>query len=346
MDFKFGKESEEEELQAPAPEKSRQTGLLVLLLVLLGGFGYLYFFTGLIRPQEQAPAPQPPPQVVKQPLPARDAAAPAVAAKPADTKPQAAVPAQKPGDVKAAAPATKPAPVATAKPEPKKPAVAAAPAQVEPKKAAPAQPAKKVEPAKPAVTAAKPSPEKKANVVKTPAKKEAVTDKAAPAKKTPVAVKKPHVVKTGGPWTVVVGLYVVEELLANDIAKVKKAGLNPIMTSGPKRPVSMNRLFVGEYSSKTDAQQELAKVQQAGGSGFLVEHGDKHAVYAGSYAVLSGAQAEQQRIAAAGVKTSIKKAQVALSSRKLTAGTFTDRKAAEAALKKLKTAGIGTPVLE
>lgn len=342
MDFKFGKESQEEELQAPAPEKSRQTALLVLLLVLLGGFGYLYFFTGLIRPQEQAPAPQPPPQVVKQPLPARDAAAPAVAAKPADTKPQVAAPAptapaQKPGDVKAVAPATKP--------EPKKPAVA--PTQVEPKKAAPAQPAKKAEPAKPAVTAAaKPAPEKKVNVAKAPAKKKATEDKAAPAKKAPTAMKKPHVVKTGGPWTVVVGLYVVEELLANDIAKVKKAGLNPIMTSGPKRPVSMNRLFVGEYSSKTDAQQELSKVQQAGGSGFLVEHGDKHAVYAGSYAVLSGAQIEQQRLAAAGVKASIKKAQVALSSRKLTAGTFTDRKAAEAALKKLKTAGIGTPVLE
>jgi hypothetical protein len=42
----------------------------------------------------------------------------------------------------------------------------------------------------------------------------------------------------------------------------------------------------------------------------------------------------------------VRKTQVPLASRKLTAGTYTDRKAAEVALKKLKNAGIGTPELE
>lgn len=353
MDFKFSKDSSEEEAQASVPEKGRQTGLLVLLLVLLGGFGYLYFFTGLIRPQEQAPAPQPPPQVVKQPLPARDAVAPAAdTTKPAEQKPQSATvattgtPQQKTAPVKppVVVPKPAPAPPITAKSEVKKPVAQPPSAKVEQAKAGPVPAVKKVEPPKPAAKTATTGTAKKPVAAKPVDQQQTVAK--APAVKKPHSVKKQPVVKAGGPWTVVVGLYVVEETLAADISKVKKAGLNPIMTTGSKRPVSMNRLLVGTYASKSDAQRELDKVQQAGGSGFLVQHGDKHEVFAGSYAVLSGAIAEQQRLAAAGVKVSIKKVQVPLASRKLTAGTFTDRKAAEETMKKLKASGIGTPVLE
>jgi cell division protein FtsN len=144
----------------------------------------------------------------------------------------------------------------------------------------------------------------------------------------------------------VVGLYVVEETLAADLSEVKRVGLTPVMTSGPRRQVTMNRLFLGDYAAKQDAQQAVEKLRSTGGSGFILQQGDKYEVYAGSYAVLSGAQTEQQRLAAAGVKVVVRKTQVSLASRKLTAGTYTDRKAAEAALKKLKTAGIGTPELE
>jgi hypothetical protein len=318
MDFKHSKETTDNE--APAQEKGRQTGMLVLLLVLLGGFGYLYFFTGLIRPQEQPPAPQPPPQIVKQPLPVRDAVIPGAAKPAVPNVPAVPLPAapvapvaklpQKTADAKAAAvPAVK-------TPEPVKPAGAVA--KAEPKKVLPV---KAVE--KPIAAAREPQ-----------------------LKQAEPARKKVAVVKPGGPWTVVVGLYVVEETLASDIAKIKKTGLTPVMTSGPKRAVAMNRLLYGDYPSKQDAQQALEKLQRAGGSGFLVQRGAMHEVYAGSYAVLSGALSEQQRLEAAGVKVTIKKVQVPLASRKLTAGTFTDRKAADGALKKLKVAGIGTPVLE
>ena len=336
MDSKFSSETTEGEAQAQPKEKGRQTGMLVLLLLLLGGFGYLYFFTSLIRPLEQPPAPQPPPQVVKQPLPARDAA-PAEEEKTAEQKvpaqpptatpaAPAAKPVQKPADTKvAAAPPVKPE---EKKPVPVKPAV-----KPEPVKAAVVPVAKKVEAAK-SVAPAKPAEKNMAEV------KPATSKQTEPLRKAAVAPKK-H-----GPWTVVAGLYVVEEVLAGDLAKVKKAGLTPLMTSGPKRPVAMNRLFYGEYSSKEEAQQAVEKLQRAAGSGFSAQRGAKHEVYAGSYAVLSGAQAEQQRLATAGVKVSIKKAQVPLASRKLTAGTFTDRKSADDAVKKLKAAGIAAPVLE
>jgi len=321
MDLKHSKESTDNDV--PAQEKGRQTGMLVLLLILLGGFGYLYFFTGLIRPQEPPPAPQPAPQIVKQPLPNRDAVVPGAAKPAAPNAPATPVP---------AAPVAPVAPVATLPQKPVNGKAAAAPAVKAP------------EPAKSAGAVVKVEPKKAV-----PAK---VTEKAVAVAKEPQAKqaapvpKKVTAYKQGGPWTVVVGLYVVEETLASDSAKIKKAGLTPVMTSGPKRAVAMNRLFYGEYASKQDAQQALATLQRAGGSGFLVQRGDMHEVYAGSYAVLSGAMSEQQRLEAAGVKVTIKKVQVPLASRKLTAGTFTDRKAAEGALKKLKVAGIGTPVLE
>lgn len=344
-------ETSENDFPAQTKEKGKQTGLLVVLLLLLGVFGYLYFFTGLIRPQEAPPAPQPPPQVVKQPLPARDAA-PADAIKPADAKQNVAVPvtpsavpgntattasAQKTGDVKPVTPAAKTevkkTPIPPAKPSNKPDTT----------KAAVAPAVKKVETAKPATP---PKPDlKKAASDKVDAKKDAASQEAQSRKAKPVH-KKAAVLKPGGPWTVVAGLYVIEETLASDLVKVKKAGLTPIMTIGPKRPVSMHRLFYQEFNTKADAQQAVEMLRRTAGSGFYVQHGDKYEVFVGSYVVLSGAQAEQQRLAATGIKVSIRKSQVPIASRKLTVGTFTDRKMAENAMKKLKAAGISSPVLE
>ena len=334
MEFKFNNETTEGETPVQPQEKGRQTGLLVLLVLLLGGFGYLYFFTGLIRPQEQPPAPQPP-QVVKQPLPARDAA-PAEPPKSAEQKAQAtSPPAASPVPAAPAAKAvtksadSKVAAAPVAKPEEKKPASV----KPEPAKSASTPAAKKPEPVKPALPAKQ-------------TEKAAVTPKAVPQKTAAPVRKAVAAPKKNGPWTVVAGLYVVEETLAADLPKVKKAGLTPLMTSGPKRPVSMHRLFYNEYADKDKARQAVEMLRSKAGDGFSVQRGDKHEVYAGSYAVQSGARSEQQRLAAAGINVTIRKSQVPLASRKLTAGTFTDRKAAEEALKKLKGAGIAAPMLE
>lgn len=152
--------------------------------------------------------------------------------------------------------------------------------------------------------------------------------------------------KTGGPWTLVVGAYVVEERLATDMAKVKDAGLNPAMTSGPRRMTTMHRLKYGEYTDREVARQAVELLRKQAGDGFSLQNGGKYEVFAGSYAQQDSAQAEQQRLSAAGIKLTVQKVQVVVPTRKLTAGTFTNRPAAEAALKKLKQAGVGTPVLE
>lgn len=346
MDFKFDAGSKGD--AAPqGQDKGRQTVLLVVLLLLLGGFGYLYFFTGLIRPQEQPAPPQPVPQVVKQPLPARDgvqsqmssAVQPAAAAAPAKAPVQAPATATPPSVTPIAPPpASKPAAVAPAKaPAVAKPAVPAA-KPVAQKPGADAKPtakpaqAAKAEPVKP-VAAVKPVDTPKVAAKKASAPKSATKQVSAAA-------------KVGGPWTVVVGSYVLEEKLAADMARVKAAGLTPVMTSGQRHTTIMHRLKYADYADRNAAQQAVELLKRTAGDGFVMQKAGKYEVFAGSYAQLASAQAEQQRLASGGIKVSIQKSQVGVPSRKLTAGTYTDRKVAESTLKKLKQAGVGTPVLE
>lgn len=351
MDIKFSKESQEADSSQDQPqEKGRQTSLLVLLLVLLGGFAYLYFFTDLIRKQPGEQLPLPAPSVVKQPLPQRPVSS--VATVPSPTPPQVAVPAVPPTvAVVPAKPATAPA---------QQPAVVKPPVQpvVKPpaKQPSAAQMAAKVGGNKP-VASQQAQPTVQTKTTAAPVKTKLEQGKAGAAKAPAstaakqAAVKsiqsvKTAVAKPSGPWTVVVGLYVVEETLASDAAEVKKTGLNPLITTGPRREVTMNRLFLGEFSDKQQALQAIEKLRAAGGSGFTLQKGDKVEAYAGSFAVASGAQSERQRLAAAGVTTTVRKTTVSLASRKLTAGTYTNRSAADQAVKKLKSAGIGTPRLE
>ena len=341
MDFKFDAGAKGD--AAPqGQDKGRQTLLLVLLLLLLGGFGYLYFFTGLIRPQEQPVAPQPAPQVVKQPLPARDgvqsqmssAVQPGVPAAPTSAPAQASKPATSPSVAPAVPPpASKPAAVAPAKaPAAVKPATPAAkPVAGEKPTAKPAQ-AAKAEPVKPVATV---SP---AVSPKTAAKK------ASASKPTPKSTA--TTARVGGPWTVVVGSYVLEEKLAADMARLKAVGLTPVMTSGQRHMTTMHRLKYADYADRDTALQAVELLKRTAGDGFAIQKSGRHEVFAGSYAQLASAQAEQQRLSAAGIKVSILKSQVGVPSRKLTAGTFTDRRVAESTLKKVKQAGIGTPVLE
>jgi cell division protein FtsN len=302
-------------------DKGRQNVLLMVLLAMVGGFSYLYFFTDVIRTQEESkPAAPPVAQVVKQPLPPRDSAAAKPEAKP-DAKPAGTE--QKPADnaVKAepAKPAAAPAPaapVAAAQPKPKE----------EPKKAEPAKPADK----KVAVAEKKPAVAEK---------KPAVADK-----KTVADAKKPEAkaaaTAASGPWTVLVGSYVLENSLATDQGKIKKAGLEPVIKPGERKKTVMNRLLLAEFKDRESAKAELEKLRKHTSDAFILDHAGKHYVYAGSYLLDSRASSEKERLGAAGFALSLKREEVSIPSKVLTAGVFTDKKTAEAAVKKLKDAGI------
>lgn len=308
MDSKDVNQAEETQRQDSKSDKGRQNALLIALIALVGGFSYLYFFTDIIRPQEQnKPAETPAAQKVKMELPPRDGAAtkvePATAAgdKKEPVAPAASVPVK-------VAPA---APVATAVPQPKP--------KEEPKKADPVKPVEKK-----AVVAVSEAKEKKQPV----AKKDVV-------KPEPAAV----VAKTG-PWTVLVGNYVLESSLAADQSKIKKAGLEPVIKSGARKKSMMNRLLLAELTDRSAAKVELDKLKKHTSDAFILDQGGKHYVYAGSYILDSRATSEKERLTAAGFSLTLKKEEVLIPSKNLTAGIFTDKKAAEAAVKKLKDAGI------
>ncbi|MFA7061473.1 MAG: SPOR domain-containing protein [Pedobacter sp.] len=352
MDFKLGKDPENSSNQAVNASKGNQNGLLIVLLVLVAGFAYVYFFTGMIKPLKvQKPAETQAPQVVKKSIPSRDG-------NPVKTN-AIAVPEMK---KEATVPVTgnvEPPKVAQASPEP-------APAVKEAARLK--EQGKKSEPSKPEVKKPMPVPAEKPTTAKDGDKKTALVDKKqpvtvkvkdAPAKKaankdktdgsevkakTVAKSEKKSVAGTGqvhnGRWTVMVGSYLLEDALAIDLVKVRKAGLEATVLPGARKKTPMIRLLLGEYGDRTAAKAELDKIRLHTSDAFIMDHGGKYAVYAGSYLLNEGALSEKGRLAAAGFPLTLKRAEVDIASKTLTAGTFSDKKSAESVLKKLKGAGV------
>jgi hypothetical protein len=359
MDFKLSKDTENSSNQAVNASKGNQNGLLIVLLVLVVGFAYVYFFTGMIKPLKvQKPAEAQAPQVVKKSIPSRDG-------NPVTTN-TIAVPEMK---KEATVPVTgnvEPPKVPQASPEPA-PAVREA--------AMLKEQGKKSEPSKPAVKKPMPAMAEKPTTAKYGDKKTALVDKKQPvtvevkdarakkaankekadggevkAKKTVAKSEKKPVAGTGqvhgGHWTVMVGSYLLEDALAIDLVKVRKAGLEATVLPGARKKTPMIRLLLGEYGDRTAAKAELDKIRLHTSDAFIMDHGGKYAVYAGSYLLNEGALSEKERLAAAGFPLTLKRAEVAISSKTLTAGTFSDKKSAESVLKKLKGAGVKASLSE
>jgi len=297
--------------------------------------------------------------------PKKDAAAAPEAKKVAAEKPAAEAPVTAKEEPKKATPQkpepAKPAPAAkkpatpekkTAQAGAKEPKAAAAP-KADEKKPIPAakqQPGPAVKKPAPAQENNKKAAETaKAASAKTPAKAAgkapagAPTSAAATKKSPPAAPKKVAVksapAKANGPWTVVVGNYVLEDAMATDLARVKGVGLETAVKQGDRRKTAMNRLLAGDYPTRVAAQAELEKLKHYTSDAFMLEQGGKFAVYAGSYLLATRADSEKERLAAAGVNLTVHHAEVSIPSKYLTAGTFNDKKAADAALKKLKDLG-------
>ena len=353
MDIKFNKDSADNQ-QAGADGKGKQNALLVVLLVLAGVVAYIYFFTGLIKPmQEQKSTEAPPPatQVAKIPLPPADGT-------PAKAKADAGAELKK----DAAEPAAAPAPVAAAKPdvqetakvkEEQKSTGEAVPSVKKPLPTAgkvavkkPAPPEKK----EPVAIVSKPQPTKEIETkpaeVKKPVEKPAAPATAAVKAKKDVqkpVKKEAHVsgkVIGSGPWTVLVGNYVLEEALATDLARVRKAGLEAFVVPGSQKKTHMNRLLLAEFTDRESAQAELDKLKRLTADAFIIDNAGMHAVYAGSYLLEARAGSEKERLAVAGFKLTLKRADVSIPTKNLTAGSFAEKSAADGILKKLRTAGV------
>lgn len=343
MDFKISKDSGGSQPQEPHGEKKNQSALLVLLLILVGGFAYLYFFTDLIKPQQtQKTAEAPAPQVVKMPLPAREN-------KPAGPDGKTPKKAEGPkvaatAPVTEAAPAAGPAePVATDKTTatPAAKAVKASAAKAAPAQSAPTQSAQSAP-----TQSAKAAPAQVANASPPPAKVKEKTKKTSAAKpgaqKTAVKTKK----TATGPWSILVGNYVLEEALSADMGRVRKAGFKPAIKPAGRKKTSMHRLLIAEYNDKQTAQSSLEKLSRQTSDAFVIEQGGKFAVYAGSYLQSEAANCEKDRLKAAGLTVTIKNADIAIPSQNLSVGPFKNKREAAAALGKLKNAGLRAKLLQ
>ena len=360
MDIKFSKDEGSSPQQGAVEEKGKQNVLLVVLLILVAGFGYVYFFTGLIKPtQEQKVAEAPViPQVVKKPLPSADGE-PVKAGETKGEAKQDAVASLKPEPARVA---PVPAPVAAVKsvvkeaPKPKEEPKKAEAPQLAVKKPLPiaADKADKkavpVEKKQPVVAEKKPLPakdgEKKSADVKKSVEK-AGTGSAAtaqPRKDVQAAAKKVPVVSGAavvpGRWTVLVGNYVLEETLAIDLARVRSAGFEAYVVPGVPKKTHMNRLLLAEFTDRASAQIELDKLKRHTSDAFMIDSAGMHLVYAGSYLLDARASSEKQRLAAAGFSLSLKRADVSIPTKNLTAGSFVDKNVADDTLKKLRAAGV------
>jgi len=340
MDIKFSKDMDENQQQSPGEEKGRKNILLVVVLILVGGFAYVYFFTGLIRQQEeQQPAKTPASQVVKNVLPPRESLAPQVA--------------------QTSAPGAKQTPKSPVKPENPKvvpePAAKEAlkPPSGEPKKTAPVKSVEKKDLSAPAD-----KKELKPITAKTVEKKQVLAEgKPIPVTSPPLSEKKETALKkplanankkapegkgdaSNGRWVLVVGSYLLEDALSNDLVRVRKAGLEAAVEPGAKKKTTMNRLFLAEYDDRSEARGNLEKLKRYTSDAFIIDQGGKFALYAGSYLLDIRAMSEKERLGAAGFNLTLKRVEVAIPTKRLTAGKFNNKKTAETALRKLKDAGI------
>lgn len=121
---------------------------------------------------------------------------------------------------------------------------------------------------------------------------------------------------------------------------VRKAGFEPIVKPSTRKKTTMNRLFVSDFSDRASAQPALEKLKRQTSDAFVIEQDGKFVLYAGSYLQSDAANTEKDRLKSNGFPTTIKHAEIAIPSQSLTVGPFNSRKAADAALLKLKNSGI------
>ncbi|MDD2273549.1 MAG: SPOR domain-containing protein [Desulfuromonadaceae bacterium] len=145
---------------------------------------------------------------------------------------------------------------------------------------------------------------------------------------------------TTGPWSILVGNYVLEEALSVDMGRVRKAGFKPAIKPAARKKTAMSRLFISEHSDRGMAQSTLEKLNRYTSDAFVLEQSGKFAVYAGSYLQKGAANSEKERLKAAGFTVTVKHADIAIPTQNLSVGPFKNKKEAENALGRLKRAGI------
>ncbi len=151
---------------------------------------------------------------------------------------------------------------------------------------------------------------------------------------------------TKGRYTLLVGVYVLEKSIYDDKARVKKAGLTPVVRKGGHKRITMNRLLLASFADKNSADAELTKLQKVTDGAFILQENGKYAVYAGSYFVEGMAAREQDTLYKHGINLVMKKVQVTMPVLRMTAGSFASHEAAQKEATRLKKRGLDATVIK
>jgi hypothetical protein len=149
-----------------------------------------------------------------------------------------------------------------------------------------------------------------------------------------------------GKFTLLIGVFVLEKSMTAVKARLKSAGLPPVISKGSKKIEPMNRLFVAVFNSRPEAMEELLKLRKFTGDAFILPEEDKYKLYAGSYFTKGRAESELNRLTGQGVKPVLQKTDAPVSTMRLTAGNFSTRKEAEAEVLHLKKLGITASIVK
>jgi len=219
---------------------------------------------------------------------------------------------EQPEETRASAPAATPERIEPTPPEPVAPQPTAPPEKANPEISIPPAPAPPVEfkpPSKPAVPPVK-----------------------------PISVKP----AAAGVFVVQTGAFADPGNRDDTLAKLRKLGYAGKATAVPlTKP--MTRLLVGVYPEKT-AKRKLKDIIPIAENAFSLRKNGKLAVYAGSFSSAAAARGTVARLAKKGVAVTEERAKVKTTLWRITVPGFADRHAADAAARRIKTAGLEAEV--
>ena len=289
-----------------------RTIVLTAIILAVALFGYIYFFTDLIRNHESSPTKTEAP--LRLPLPRKAARLGGIssAAKPLVTATQMAPPASSPA-------------------QRGQESVAGKPAGKTPLSA-------------PATTApAGPSSRNVMKVAPPPSRIAPEPTKTAP----PPSPPHDRATKQGAvTYAIQCGPFVTTRELAPARTLLRKAGLSPVVSPGPKQPTSMYRLFVAEYHDAAAAAEERNRLLEVASDAFVLPHGGAYELFAGSYHEKRRAVAIRDRLAERGIRVEFRQVTAPVPTRRLSAGAITSRDAADVLAGRLKEKGIACIVMQ
>lgn len=183
---------------------------------------------------------------------------------------------------------------------------------------------------KPASVPTTTSPAKTAPPAITPVK-----PSAPPARKEGVAI--PRYAVRCGPFT-------SESEFISARAALKKAGLKPVASRGSKRRKRINLLYIAKYADPAVASAAMQKRLEAAPDAFILPIDGAYELFAGVYRTKKEGLKEQERLSTWGVASELRRVVIPSRTRRLTAGAFPTREAADALAESLRKEGISSEV--